>query len=271
MPEEPQDLLFERRGAVAWATLNRPEVRNALTPDMRNRLIEVVEEVGADPELRCLVITGAGEGFCTGADIRGASKRQGGSGPSERVAGAAREVIVTGVQRLFRALWNLEVPTIAAVNGTAAGFGCHLAWMCDLVIASENARFVEAFTRRGIVPDGGGAYLLPRLVGLQRAKEIVFFADSWTATEAERIGLVTKVVPKDELEKATMEWAERLAAGPTKALGLAKRLLNRSLEQTLDQSLAEEALVQELVTGTNDIKEGMRAFAEKRDPDFTGT
>ena len=145
-----EELLFERRGAVAWVTLNRPEVRNALTPDMRNRLIEVVEEVVADLELRCLVITGAGEGFCTGADIRGASSRQG-SGSGERTAGAARDVIVNGVQRLFRALWNLEVPTIAAVNGTAAGFGCHLAWMCDLVIASDNARFIEAFTRRGIV------------------------------------------------------------------------------------------------------------------------
>ena len=138
------------------------------------------------------------------------------------------------------------------------------------MIASEDAKFIEAFTRRGIVPDGGGAYLLPRLVGLQRAKEIVFFADSWTAADAERIGLVNKVVPQGELEKAATEWAERLAAGPTKALGLAKRLLNRSLEQTVDQSLAEEALVQELVTGTNDIKEGMRAFAEKRDPNFTG-
>src|SRR2546421_4952921 len=112
---------------------------------MRNRLIEVVEEVGADPELRCLVITGAGEGFCTGADIRGASQRQGGSGSSERAAGAARDVIVGGVQRLFRALWNLEVPTIAAVNGTAAGLGWHLARMCELVIASENARILEAF------------------------------------------------------------------------------------------------------------------------------
>jgi 2-(1,2-epoxy-1,2-dihydrophenyl)acetyl-CoA isomerase len=268
MPAMSDELLFDRRGAVAWVTLNRPEVRNALTPAMRNRLIDVVEEVGADPDLRCLVITGAGDGFCTGADIRGTSSRQ---GSGERVAGAARDVIVGGVQRLFRALWNLEVPTIAAVNGTAAGFGCHLAWMCDLVVASDNAKFVEAFTRRGIVPDGGGAYLLPRLVGLQRAKEIVFFADSWTATEAERIGLVNKVVAPSELEKAATEWAERLAAGPTKALGLAKRLLNRSLESTLDQSLAEEALAQELITSTNDIKEGMRAFAEKRDPDFTGT
>src|SRR5438093_5962780 len=220
------ELRFERRGAVAWVTLNRPEVRNALTPDMRNRLIDVVGEVGADPEQRCLVITGAGEGFCTGADIRGTSKRQ---GSGERTAGAARDVIVNGVQRLFRALWNLEVPTVAAVNGTAAGFGCHLAWMCDLVIASENAKFIEAFTRRGIVPDGGGAYLLPRLVGLQRAKEILFFGDDVPAHEAERIGLVNRVVPRADVTLVAREWAQRLAAGPTVALTLTKRLVNRSL------------------------------------------
>src|SRR2546423_10711126 len=186
------ELLFERRRGVAWVTLNRPEVRNALTPDMRNRLIEVVEEVGRDPELRCLVLTGAGEGFCTGADIRGTSKRQG-SGSGERVAGAARDVIVNGVQRLFRAMWNLEVPTIAAVNGTAAGFGCHLAWMCDLVIASENAKFVEAFARRGIVPDGRRAFPLPQLVGLLRAEEDVFFDDPWHPGVAARLIRVHKV------------------------------------------------------------------------------
>jgi 2-(1,2-epoxy-1,2-dihydrophenyl)acetyl-CoA isomerase len=263
-----EDLMIERRGAVAWVTLNRPDVRNALTPDMRNRLIDTVGDIGADPELRCLVITGAGEGFCTGADIRGTSRRQ---GSGERVAGAARDTIRTGVQRLFRALWELEKPTIAAVNGIAAGFGCHLAFACDFVIASENARFVEAFARRGIAPDGGGAYLLPRLIGLQKAKEFVFFADSWSAADAERIGLVNKVVPGEDLEKVTTEWAERLAAGPTKALGLAKRLLNRSLESDLATSLEEEALAQELITSTEDIKEGMRAFAERRDPRFTGT
>jgi 2-(1,2-epoxy-1,2-dihydrophenyl)acetyl-CoA isomerase len=235
---------------------------------MRNRLIDLVGDVAADRELRCLVITGAGEGFCTGADIRGTSQRQ---GSGERVAGAARDTIRQGVQRLFRALWELEKPTIASVNGIAAGFGCHLAFACDLVVASESARFVEAFSRRGIAPDGGGAYLLPRLIGLQKAKEFVFFADSWSAADAERIGLVNRVVPAEELEKSTTEWAERLAAGPTKALGLAKRLLNRSLESDLSTSLEEEALAQELITSTEDIKEGMRAFAERRDPRFTGT
>lgn len=261
-----QTVLFERRGAVAWATLNRPERKNALAPEMRNRLIEIVAEVAADADLRCLVVAGAGDAFCSGADISGAGQRQG----QKRTAGMARDAIRTGSQRLFRALWELEKPTIAAVGGVSAGIGCHIAFACDLIVASETARFIEIFARRGIAPDGGGAYVLPRLVGLARAKEMVFFADSWSAADAERIGLVNKVVAPQELEKTVTEWAERLAAGPTRALGLAKRLLNRSLESDLATSLEEEALTQELINNTDDIKEGMIAFAERRDPKFTG-
>lgn len=257
---------FERRGSVAWVTLNRPEVRNALKPEMREELIDALGVVGADLDLRCLVITGAGEGFCSGADISGAGSRQ----AQKRVAGMARDAIRGGSQRLFRTLWELETPTIAAVNGVAAGIGCHIAFACDLVIASEKARFIEVFARRGIVPDGGGTYILPRLIGLAKAKEMVFFAEPWGAADAERIGLVNKVVAPEALESAASEWAERIAAGPTKALGLAKRLLNRSLESDLATSLEEEALVQELVNQTDDIKEGMIAFGERRDPTFTG-
>ncbi|MFY9587236.1 MAG: enoyl-CoA hydratase-related protein [Actinomycetota bacterium] len=259
-------ILFERRGGVAWLTMNRPEMRNALKPEMREEMIDAIGTVAGDLDLRCLVVTGAGEGFCSGADISGAGARQG----QKRVAGMARDAIRGGSQRLFRALWELEKPTVAAVNGVAAGIGCHIAFACDLVIASEKARFIEVFARRGIVPDGGGAYILPRLVGLAKAKEMVFFADSWAAADAEKIGLVNKVVAPDELEKAATEWAERLAAGPTRALGLAKRLLNRSLESDLATSLEEEALTQELINQTDDIKEGMIAFAERRDPNFTG-
>jgi 2-(1,2-epoxy-1,2-dihydrophenyl)acetyl-CoA isomerase len=259
-------ILFERRGGVAWVTLNRPEVRNALKPDMREELIDAIGVVAGDLDLRCLVLTGAGEGFCSGADISGAGARQG----QKRVAGMARDAIRNGSQRLFRALWELEKPAVAAVNGVAAGIGCHIAFACDLIVASSNARFIEVFARRGIVPDGGGAYVLPRLVGLARAKEMVFFADPWSAADAERIGLVNKVVEPDELEAAALAWAERLAAGPTKALGLAKRLLNRSLESDLATSLAEEALTQELVNTTEDIREGMISFGERREPNFTG-
>ena len=258
---------FERRGGIAWVTMNRPERKNALTPDMREELIDAIGVVAGDLELRCMVVTGAGDGFCSGADISGAGARQG----QKRVAGMARDAIKGGSQRLFRSLWELEKPTIAAVNGVAAGIGCHIAFACDLVVASDKARFIEVFARRGIVPDGGGAYVLPRLIGLAKTKEMVFFAEPWSAADAERIGLVNKVVPGEELESAVMDWAERLAVGPTKALGLAKRLLNRSLESDLATSLAEEALTQELINQTDDIKEGMISFAERRDPKFTGT
>ena len=260
-------ITFERRAGVAWLTMNRPEMRNALKPEMREEMIDAVGTVASDLELRCLVITGAGEGFCSGADISGAGARQG----QKRVAGMARDAIKGGSQRLFRAIWELEKPTIAAVNGVAAGIGCHIAFACDLIVAAQKARFIEVFARRGIVPDGGGAYILPRLIGLAKAKELVFFADSCSAVDAERIGLVNKVVPDDELVAAATEWSERLAAGPTKALGLAKRLLNRSLESDLTTSLAEEALTQELINSTDDIKEGMISFAERRDPKFQGT
>ena len=263
MPEDP--ILVERRGNTSWITLNRPDVRNAINADMREQLLAAIAEAAEDQAVRCLVLTGTGKGFCTGADLSGS--KSGG----ERQAGSIRDVIREGTQRLFKALWELEIPTIAAVNGVTAGFGCHLAFACDLVIASEEARFIEVFARRGIIPDGGGAYLLPRLIGLARAKEMVFFADPWSAADAERIGLVNRVVPPSDLEKVTTEWAERLATGPTKALGLAKRLLNRSLESTLEASLEEEALTQELITNTNDLREGIAAFAEKRDPKFTGT
>jgi 2-(1,2-epoxy-1,2-dihydrophenyl)acetyl-CoA isomerase len=259
-------ILVERRGGVTWITLNRPDVRNAINAEMREELLDAVDQAASDDEVRCLVLTGAGQGFCTGADISSTARD-----PSKRKAGSVRETIRSGTQRLFRALWELEKPTIAAVNGVAAGFGCHLAFACDLIVASQDARFIEVFARRGIVPDGGGAYILPRLIGLARAKEMVYFADSWSAADAERIGLVNRVVAPDDLEKATTEWAERLAAGPTRALGLAKRLLNRSLESTLETSLEEEALAQELITNTDDIREGMTAFAERRDPRFTGT
>ena len=260
-------ILVERRGAVAWITLNRPDVRNAINAEMRGELLDALAEAAGNDGVRCVVLTGAGEGFCTGADISSSAR----SGGEARPAGSVRRVIREGTQRLFRALWELEKPTVAAVNGVAAGFGCHLAFACDLLVASENARFIEVFARRGIVPDGGGAYVLPRLIGLARAKEMVFFADSWSAADAERIGLVNRVVSPEDVEKVTMEWAERLAAGPTRALGLAKRLLNRSLESSLETSLEEEALAQELITGTEDIREGMKAFAERRDPRFTGT
>jgi 2-(1,2-epoxy-1,2-dihydrophenyl)acetyl-CoA isomerase len=173
-------------------------------------------------------------------------------------------------QRVIRNLWELEKPTLAAVNGVAAGLGAHLAYACDLVLAADEARFIEVFVRRGIAVDAGGAFLLPRHVGLHKAKELVYFGDDLSAADAERLGLVNKVVPAAELERTAREWAERLAKGPTFALGLSKRLLNRSLHSDLETCFAEEAFTQALVAQSEDMREGIRSFMEKRPPAFKG-
>lgn len=184
--------------------------------------------------------------------------------------GDAARLIRTGWQRLVSAVLDCEKPVIAAVNATAAGGGMHLALACDLVLAAEEAKFIEVFIRRGIAPDAGGAYLLARLVGPQKAKELFFFGDDVSATEAARIGLVNKVVPRAELMEEVRAWAERLAAAPTKAISVTKYLTNRALESDRTTALWDEAVGQELVTGTEDCREGLTAFAERRAPEFKG-
>jgi 2-(1,2-epoxy-1,2-dihydrophenyl)acetyl-CoA isomerase len=179
-------------------------------------------------------------------------------------------LIRQGAQRLVGSILDCEKPVIAAVNGVAAGIGAHVAFACDLVVASEEARFIEVFVRRGLVPDGGGAWLLPRLVGLQRAKELVFFGDAIDARRAEAMGLVNRVVPGLQLEPTAGELAARLARGPTKAIGMAKRLLNRSFESDREAAFAEEAAAQELNMTTEDAQEGVRSFVERREPEFRG-
>ena len=171
---------------------------------------------------------------------------------------------------MIAAVLDCEKPVLAAVNGTAAGVGVHLALACDLVLAAEGASFIEAFVRRGLVPDGGGAYLLPRLVGPQRAKQLLFFGDALPAAEAERLGLVNQVVPAEELQKTALEWAERLAAGPTRALAMTKQLVNASLESDRTAAFAAEATAQEVNMTTSDAQEGVRAFVGRRSPRFEG-
>jgi 2-(1,2-epoxy-1,2-dihydrophenyl)acetyl-CoA isomerase len=256
-------ITYALENQVAWITLNRPDARNAVNDAMREELLRVLTDARTNLDVRAVVLTGAGKGFCTGADL---SRR--GSGPTG--PGAAREMLRTRSQRLIRALWELEKPVVAAVNGVAAGLGAHLAFACDLVIAAAEARFIEVFVRRGIAIDAGGAYLLPRLIGLAKAKELVFFGDDLPAEEAQRIGLVNRVVPADQLHAAAREWAERLATGPTFAIGMSKRLLNRSLEVDIETALDDEAMAQSLVTQSEDTKEGMLSFMEKRAPKFTG-
>ncbi|MFM9590199.1 enoyl-CoA hydratase/isomerase family protein [Streptomyces scabiei] len=265
-PEKSRDSLIRHAtdNAVSWITLNRPEAMNALTPDQRDHLIRLLSDASADPAVRAVVITATGRGFCTGADLRGASAG------GERVAGDVARTIRLGAQRLVAAVLDCEKPVIAAVNGTAAGLGAHLALACDLVLAAEEARFIEVFVRRGLVPDGGGAYLLPRLVGLHRAKELMFFGDALSAAEAERLGLVNRVVPAADLEKTAREWAGRLAAGPTRALALTKHLVNTSLDADRATAFAAEAAAQEINMTTADAQEGVKSFVERRTPHYEG-
>ncbi|WP_284437356.1 enoyl-CoA hydratase-related protein [Streptomyces sp. TUS-ST3] len=258
------EVLHAVDGQVAHLTLNRPEALNAITPGQRERLIQLLGETSADPGVRAVVLTGTGRGFCAGADLRS------GAAAGERVAGDVARVIRDGAQRLIAAVLDCEKPVIAAVNGTAAGLGAHLALACDLVLAAESARFIEVFVRRGLVPDGGGAYLLPRLVGPRRAKELMFFGDALSAPDAERLGLVNRTVPDGELDKTARAWAARLAAGPTRALALTKQLVNASLDSDRATAFAAEAAAQEINMTTADAQEGVASFVERRSPEYRG-
>ncbi len=269
--DHDDQLTAREDGGVLWLTLNRPEAANAVTPDQRDRMIELLGDASARVEVRAVVITATGKHFCTGADLRhsapGPTRPE---GVPDRVAGDVARVIQAGAQRLVAAVVDCEKPVIGAINGTAAGIGAHLALACDLVLAADSARFIEVFVRRGLVPDGAGCWLLPRLTGLQKAKELMFFGDDLPAAEAERIGLVNRVVPVADLEKVAGEWAARLAAGPTRSIGLTKGLLNRSLDSDRATAFREEALAQELNMTTHDANEGVAAFVERREPDYQG-
>jgi len=267
------DLIRRLEDGVLWITLNRPDAGNAMTTPMRDQIGDWMIEASADPWVRVVVLTGAGEkGFCTGADIR--SQRRDPppkpEGAPERIVGDAARVIRSGWGRLVQSIMDCEKPVIAGVNGTAAGGGMHLALACDLVVMAEEAKFIEVFVRRGIAPDAGGAYILTRLVGLQKAKELFFFGDDVPAAEAYRIGLASKVVPRTELEKTLAEWAGRLASGPTKAIAFSKWLANRAVDADRNSAFWDEGYAQELVSGTEDSKEGMLSFVERRPPEFKG-
>ncbi|MER5949413.1 enoyl-CoA hydratase-related protein [Streptomyces sp. NPDC001904] len=266
MADAPLDrqVLHRIENGVSWITLNRPEAMNAVTWDQRERIITLLGEATTTPTLRAVVVTATGKGFCAGADLRGAPTT------TDRIPGDVARTIRQGAQRLITAILDCEKPVIAAVNGTAAGIGAHLALACDLVLAAESARFIEVFARRGLVPDGGGAYLLPRLIGPQRAKELMFFGDAVPAADAQALGLVNRVVPDGDLAKTAREWAERLATGPTRAHALTKQLVNASLDSDRATAFAAEATAQEINMTTRDAQEGVASFVERRSPTYEG-
>lgn len=266
------DLLIDDTAGVRTITLNRVEAANAITPDQRDAVILSLEEASSLLEVRVVVLTAAGDRhFCTGADLRASRPpppRP--EGAPDRPAGHVSRMIATGAQRLMNAVLDCEKPVVASVNGTAAGIGAHLAFCCDLVVAVDHAKFVEVFVRRGLVPDGAGAWLLPRIIGIQKTKELFFLGDDLPAAEAASLGLVNQVVPGDELAATTAALAGRLAAAPTLSISLAKRLVNASLDVDRVTALRDEATAQEINMASHDANEGVQAFVERRDPDYRG-
>jgi 2-(1,2-epoxy-1,2-dihydrophenyl)acetyl-CoA isomerase len=259
---ETRTVLTACADGVATVTLNRPEARNALSMAMRQDLEAALIALDGDTGVRVVVLRGAGEHFCAGGDVKLMRDN-----PMTAAEGQAR---VEAINRVILALARFRAPTIAMVDGAAAGAGCNLALACDLVVASDRARFGEVFARIGLIPDAGGTYFLPRRVGLARAKELVFTADIIDAREAERIGLVNRVVPAADLEGATYALARRIAGGPPRVLAAAKTLLDRAPGLDLESALHWEALTQGAMIEAADHREGLLAFFEKRPPRFTG-
>lgn len=254
-----ETLLVQADAGVLTITLNRPDALNALNATMRRELLGALKSAGRDDATRAVVITGAGRGFCAGADLHG--------GTAER---EFRRVIGAEYNPLIEAIRSLPKPVIASVNGVAAGAGMSLALAADLVVAADEARFVPAFHRIGLVPDSGLTRTLVRALGRHRALEIVLGERKLSADDAHAAGLVAAVVPSDKLAETTRALARRMAEGPTRGIGFTKRLVNDAEDASLAESLAVEAGLQELAGRTEDHAEGVAAFGEKRDPQFRG-
>jgi 2-(1,2-epoxy-1,2-dihydrophenyl)acetyl-CoA isomerase len=254
--------MLDRAGSIATITLNRPDARNALDMVMRRELAAVLDEVEADTSARVVVLTGAGGHFCSGGDVK--------TMRDKRHTAAEGRARVESLNRMVLRLVDFPRPTIAMVDGYAVGAGSNLALCCDLIVASDRAKFGELFWKIGLVPDGGGTWLLPRVVGMARAKELIFTADIIDAAEAARIGLVNRVVPVAELEKTTRALADKIAAGPPGVLRMAKHMVNRAATSDLAAALDLEAFSQGMAIAGEDHQEGLAAFFDKRAPKFTG-
>ena len=267
-------VLHRIENGICHITLNRPESGNAILPEQRGVIVQLLADADKNPDVRAIVLGATGRLFCAGADMRTLSRttNASGEGTVQRPGERARFLMngPEAAQTIIKSLLDCSKPIVAAVQGTAAGMGVQMALACDLIVMSDAASFVESFILRGIMIDAGGAYLLPRRIGLAKAKEMVFFGDALPGREAERIGLVNKVVHPDEFAAAVADYANRLAAAPTTAIGFAKRLLNRSLDVDRETAFQEEGMSAEANGGSQDIKEGIRAFMEKRPPTFQG-
>lgn len=257
-----ETICYELKEKVAIITLNRPEKLNAFTEQMNVELTKVFKEVDTNDEVRAVILTGKGRAFSAGEDLANVK------GDEPQNLG---DILRKRYNPMILALHRLNKPVVAAVNGVAAGAGCSLALACDFRIASDQASFIEAFIQIGLVPDSGSCYFLPRLVGMAKALELAITGEKITAEQALHFGLVTKVVPADQLEEASFQFAQQLAQLPTKAIGLIKRTMYQAWHsRSLEEALEHEANAQEIAGYTRDHQEGIKAFFEKRKPVFEG-
>jgi enoyl-CoA hydratase/carnithine racemase len=262
---ESQDIIYTKEDGIATIILNRPETLNALTNAMTRGWVAAIEDAKKDDAVKVLVVTGAGRGFCSGANPRELASRRGSSQSVEQ-----RDAIPNAVGGVIGALLDFNKPYIGAINGPAVGGGMDLASMFDIRIASDRARFGMTYVRMGVIPGNGGCYLLPRIVGVAKAAELIWTGRIIDAEEALRIGYVSKVVPHDELMAATLELVMQLAKGPSVAIQWAKRLIYQCLELDIKAAFEAQRQASAIVSRTEDAREGPRAWVEKREPVFKG-
>lgn len=253
-------ILFEIKDSIAYITFNRPEKYNAFNREMALLLQDKLDACQSN-EVRCVYITGSGKAFCSGQDLEEVVDP---AGPRiERIVGEHYNPIITRIR-------HLQKPVVAAVNGVAAGAGANIALCCDVVVASQIASFIQAFSKIGLIPDSGGTFFLPRLIGWQKASALMLLGDKLNADEAERIGMIYKVFPDEQFEEEAKKIAATLANMPTKGLAFTKQLLDNSFYNDFEDQLHDEEIFQQRAGSTKDYKEGVQAFLEKRKPNFTG-
>lgn len=265
-PPDRPGVRVEPDGPILRLRLDREHVRNALDPRTIDQLAEAVTAAATDESIRVIALSATGDHFCAGIDLPAVNA----PAATRRRTGHVQRGLTTGAHRLVEVLWTVQLPVVATVRGHAAGLGCHLALAADFVVAGRSAQFSEPFVRRGLTPDSGGSYLLPRLVGLARAKEMLLLGRSVGADDAASWGLITRVVDDESLDAEAESLVQELARAATVSVGLAKLLVHRSLELPLTQALAQEGLAEELSVRSRDFKEGLAAFVDKRAPDFEG-
>ena len=252
-------LLFSNAGGTCVITLNRPEVYNALNDEITFELQDALRAVARDETVRVVVLTGAGKAFCAGQDLKASTGKR-----------SFLDSLHKRYNPIIRAMRSLPKPVIGRVNGVAAGAGCSLALACDMIIASEEATFIEVFVSIGLVPDSGSSFFLPRLVGMAKAFELASMGTRVKAADAQAMGLINRAVSHDQLDNAVREYTEYFATAPTKAIGLIKKMLQKSAHATLDEMLDYEAYCQEIAGASEDYQEGVQAFLAKRKAKFAG-